>query len=459
MTSVRTRFAPSPTGYLHMGGARTALFAWLFSKSHKGDCILRIEDTDKERSKEEYTNEIKNSFQWLNINFDDEVIYQSNNFDRYKQAIEKLLKDGEAYICNCSQERLSKLRKEQESKGENPKYDRKCRDLNLERSENTVVRFKFPESGTTQFTDLVKGNLAVDNDQLDDFIIERSDGAATYNLCVVIDDIDSNISHVIRGDDHVNNTFKQINVFKAMGKSVPEFGHVPMILGEDGKRLSKRHGALGVGEYAEMGILPQALMNYLLRLGWSKGDKEIFSQDEMTDLFKDGDFNTSPATFSMEKLLWFNKHYLDDLDVDQIIEFLNLPEFDKSDYSKTVIDAIRDRCSSLKDFEVNSVYFFKDPTDYDQGLIKKHCKENTPDNLKLLSGYLIDCKDWNQISIKEIIDQTVSELDVGFGKIGLPLRLALTGSTNSPSIDLVCDILGKETTLKRLDSFLSKLKN
>ena len=459
MAPVRTRFAPSPTGYLHIGGARTALFAWLFSKSHKGDCILRIEDTDKERSKEEYTDEIKNSFQWLNINFDDEVIHQSNNFDRYKQAIEKLLKDGEAYICNCSQERLSKLRKEQESKGENPKYDRKCRDLNLERSENTVVRFKLPESGTTQFTDLVKGNLAVDNNQLDDFIIERSDGAATYNLCVVVDDIDSNISHVIRGDDHVNNTFKQINVFKAMGKSVPEFGHVPMILGEDGKRLSKRHGALGVGEYAEMGILPQALMNYLLRLGWSKGDKEIFSQDEMTDLFKDGDFNTSPATFSMEKLLWFNKHYLDDLDVDQIIEFLNLPEFDKSDYSKTVIDAIRDRCSSLKDFEMNSVYFFKDPTDYDQGLIKKHCKENTPDNLKLLSGYLIDCKDWNQISIKEIIDQTVSELDVGFGKIGLPLRLALTGSTNSPSIDLVCDILGKETTLKRLDSFLRKLKN
>ena len=459
MASVRTRFAPSPTGYLHIGGARTALFAWLFSKSHKGDCILRIEDTDKERSKDEYTDEIINSFQWLNINFDDEVIHQSNNFDRYKQAIETLLEDGEAYICNCSQERLSKLRKEQESKGENPKYDRKCRDLNLERSENTVVRFKLPESGTTQFTDLVKGNLAVDNNQLDDFIIERSDGAATYNLCVVVDDIDSNISHVIRGDDHVNNTFKQINVFKAMGKSVPEFGHVPMILGEDGKRLSKRHGALGVGEYAEMGILPQALMNYLLRLGWSKGDKEIFSQDEMTDLFKDGDLNTSPATFSMEKLLWFNKHYLDDLDVDQIIEVLNLPKFDKSDYSKTVIDAIRDRCSSLKDFEMNSVYFFKDPTDYDEGLIKKHCKENTPDNLKLLSGYLIDCKDWNQISIKEITDQTVSELDVGFGKIGLPLRLALTGSTNSPSIDLVCDILGKETTLKRLDSFLSKLKN
>jgi glutamyl-tRNA synthetase len=244
-----------------------------------------------------------------------------------------------------------------------------------------------------------------------------------------------------------------------MGKSVPEFGHVPMILGEDGKRLSKRHGALGVGEYAEMGILPQALMNYLLRLGWSKGDKEIFSQDEMTDLFKDGDFNTSPATFSMEKLLWFNKHYLDDLEVDQIIDALNLPKFDKSDYSKTVIEAIRDRCSSLNDFEMNSVYFFKDPADYDEGLIKKHCKEHTPDNLKLLSGYLNDCDHWNQTSIKEIIDQTVSELDIGFGKIGLPLRLALTGSTNSPSIDLVCDILGKETTLKRLDSFLSKLKN
>ena len=282
MNIVKTRFAPSPTGYLHIGGARTALFAWLYAKSNQGVCILRIEDTDKERSKEEYTKEIIKSFQWLGINFDDEVIYQSNNFDRYNEVINTLIENGSAYVCNCSKDRLSELRKAQESKGQNPKYDGKCRGLNLERSEETVVRFKFPQEGTTKFTDIVKGDIEVKNSELDDFIIERTDGAATYNLCVVVDDIDSNISHVIRGDDHVNNTFKQVNVFSALNKEVPVYGHVPMILGEDGKRLSKRHGALGVGEYAAMGILPDALKNYLLRLGWSKGDAEIFNHQAVS---------------------------------------------------------------------------------------------------------------------------------------------------------------------------------
>ena len=227
MNIVKTRFAPSPTGYLHIGGARTALFAWLYAKSNQGACILRIEDTDKERSKEEYTKEIIKSFQWLGINFDDEVIYQSNNFDRYNEVINTLIKNGSAYVCNCSKDRLSELRKAQESKGQNPKYDGKCRELNLERSEETVVRFKFPQDGTTKFTDIVKGDIEVKNSELDDFIIERTDGAATYNLCVVVDDIDSNISHVIRGDDHVNNTFKQVNVFSALNKEVPVYGHVP----------------------------------------------------------------------------------------------------------------------------------------------------------------------------------------------------------------------------------------
>jgi glutamyl-tRNA synthetase len=457
MTNVRTRFAPSPTGYLHIGGARTALFAWLFAKSRQGDCILRIEDTDKERSRDEYTDEIIKSFQWLGINYDEEVIYQSNNFDRYNQAVATLLNNNKAYVCNCSPERLSALRKEQESKGQNPKYDGKCRDLNLKRSESTVVRFRFPESGTTKFTDIVKGNIEVENSQLDDFIIERSDGAATYNLCVVIDDIDSNITHVIRGDDHVNNTFKQINVFKSMNEVIPEYGHVPMILGEDGKRLSKRHGALGVGEYSDMGVLPEALTNYLLRLGWSKGDKEIFSKEEMLDQFKVGDFNSSPATFSMEKLLWFNKYYLDELTTEQLIKAIDLPYFDSSNFSINVIEAIRDRCSSLNDFTENSIYFFNDPAEYDKKLVKKHCNDNTYENLKFLEKSLIELVDWNQETVKEIIDQTVSQLSVGFGKIGLPLRLALTGTVNSPSIDLVCSILGKETALKRLNTFLVEI--
>ena len=459
MNIVKTRFAPSPTGYLHIGGARTALFAWLYAKSNQGACILRIEDTDKERSKEEYTKEIIKSFQWLGINFDDEVIYQSNNFDRYNEVINTLIKNGSAYVCNCSKDRLSELRKAQESKGQNPKYDGKCRELNLERSEETVVRFKFPQDGTTKFTDIVKGDIEVKNSELDDFIIERTDGAATYNLCVVVDDIDSNISHVIRGDDHVNNTFKQVNVFSALNKEVPVYGHVPMILGEDGKRLSKRHGALGVGEYAEMGILPDALKNYLLRLGWSKGDMEIFNHQEMEGIFKEGDFNQSPATFSMDKLLWFNKHYLDQLSAEQLIDEIELPEFDKSEYSIVVIEAIRERCSSLNDFSLNSFYFFNDPTEYDDQLISKHCNENTSDHMTLLESSMTSLKDWNQVSVKEVIDETVASLSVGFGKIGLPLRLALTGTVNSPSIDVVCSILGKEVTIKRLNSFLNQIKN
>lgn len=459
MNIVKTRFAPSPTGYLHIGGARTALFAWLYARSNQGECVLRIEDTDKERSKEEYTKEIIKSFKWLGINFDDEVIYQSNNFDRYNEVINTLLKNGSAYVCNCSKERLSELRTAQESRGQNPKYDGKCRELNLERSDETVVRFKFPQEGNTKFTDIVKGNIEVKNNELDDFIIERADGAATYNLCVVVDDIDSNITHVIRGDDHVNNTFKQVNIFNALNKEVPVYGHVPMILGEDGKRLSKRHGALGVGEYAEMGILPDALKNYLLRLGWSKGDMEIFNQQEMEEVFKEGDFNQSPATFSMDKLLWFNKHYLDQLSAEQLIEGIELPEFDKSEYSKVVIETIRERCSSLNDFSLNSFYFFNDPAKYDDQLIGKHCNENTSDHMTLLESSMASLEDWDQVSVKEVIDETVASLSVGFGKIGLPLRLALTGTVNSPSIDLVCSILGKEVTLRRLNSFLNRIKN
>ena len=316
-----------------------------------------------------------------------------------------------------------------------------------------------PEQGSTSFTDLVKGEIQVSNDQLEDFIIERSDGSATYNFCVVVDDLDSEITHVIRGDDHVNNTFKQINVFKAFNKDVPTYGHVPMILGEDGKRLSKRHGALGVGEYSSQGILSEALKNYLLRLGWSKGDQEIFDHHEMEETFVEGTLNQSPATFSMDKLLWFNKHYLDSKSEEQLTNAINKKEFDGGDYSNNVLLAIRDRCSTLNDFVIHSSYFFKDPEDYEDALINKHCKEGTHGYLSLLKSYLSELEKWDQISIKEVIEKTVSELDVGFGKIGLPLRLALTATVNSPSIDLVCEILGKDIVLKRLDSFLSMIQS
>ena len=443
MSLVKTRFAPSPTGNLHIGGARTALFAWLYAKSQDGECLLRIEDTDKERSKDEYTIEIIDSFKWLGVGFDKEIIYQSKNADRYKEIIDQLLDQGSAYICN----------------GEDLETDKQYRDQNLARDNNTVVRFKMPQEGNTAYADIVKGQIEVANEQLDDFIIERSDGTATYNLCAVVDDLDSSISHVIRGDDHVNNTFKQINVFKALNKNVPTYGHVPMILGEDGKRLSKRHGALGVREYAGLGILPEALKNYLLRLGWSMGDDEIFTGEDMKKNFQSGILNKSPATFSMDKLLWFNKYYLDQMSIDQLMEVVALNDFDGSEYSKTVMETIRDRCSTLNEFSTNTDYFFRDPEVYDPLLLLKHCKEDTFNNLSLLKEQLKKLEIWEQTHIKEVIDKVVSDLEIGFGKIGLPFRLALTGTVNSPSIDLVSEILGKKITFRRLDNFLTIIQN
>ena len=442
MSKVITRFAPSPTGYLHIGGARTALFAWLYAKSYGGDCLLRIEDTDKERSEDKYTHEIINSFRWLGINFDQDVVYQSHNANRYNEMIDYLLETGGAYVCP----------------GNDTDDDKKFREKDLQRGSNTVVRFKMPTEGYTTFNDLVKGELQVSNDLLDDFIIERSDGSATYNFCVVVDDIDSEISHVIRGDDHVNNTFKQINVFKTLNAKIPEYGHVPMILGEDGKRLSKRHGALGVGEYAELGILPQALKNYLLRLGWSKGDEEIFTDQKMQEDFKGGTLNQSPATFSMEKLLWFNKHYLDQMTIEELNDLINIPSFDGGTFANTVLEIIRERCSSLKDFSTLTDYFFEDPHEFDGALIDKHITDDTFQYLDLLLKRFQEIDEWKSENIKEAIEVVVKEHSIGFAKIGLPLRLALTATVNSPSIDLICAILGQDVTQRRLDSFLAKIK-
>ena len=442
MSKVITRFAPSPTGYLHIGGARTALFAWLYAKSYGGDCLLRIEDTDKERSEDKYTHEIINSFRWLGINFDRDVVYQSHNANRYNEMIDSLLETGGAYVCP----------------GNDTDDDKKFREKDLQRGSNTVVRFKMPTEGYTTFNDLVKGELQVSNDQLDDFIIERSDGSATYNFCVVVDDIDSEISHVIRGDDHVNNTFKQINVFKTLNAKIPEYGHVPMILGEDGKRLSKRHGALGVGEYAELGILPQALKNYLLRLGWSKGDEEILTDQKMQEDFKGGTLNHSPATFSMDKLLWFNKHYLDQMTIEELNDLINIPSFDGGTFANTVLEIIRERCSSLKDFSTLTDYFFEDPHEFDGALIDKHITDDTFQYLDLLLKRFQEIDEWKSENIKEAIEVVVKEHSIGFAKIGLPLRLALTATVNSPSIDLICAILGQDVTQRRLDSFLAKIK-
>ena len=455
--SVRTRFAPSPTGLLHIGGARTALFAWLYAKSNSGSCLLRIEDTDKERSKQEYTDEIINSFNWMGVNFDEDVVYQSKNYDRHLEVAKELLKNGKAYVCNCSKERLDQLRKEQEERGENAKYDGKCRNLSISESENTVIRFKNPEEGSVVFKDLIKGQIEFSNEEMDDFIIVRSDGAPTYNLCVVVDDLDMKISHVIRGDDHLNNTPKQINVFDALGIKPPIYGHVPMILGEDGKRMSKRHGAVGVSEYRDMGILPTAFMNYLARLGWSFGDQEIFTSDELLENFSNGKFNSAPASFSLDKLTWYNKEYLNSMEFKDLQDLITSDNIKNDQYSKDIIELIRDRCNFLNDFSNEADYFFNKPKEFKEEDKVKAIKEDTLDLLSSLQDRLIDLTDWKSEIIKEEINTFVNEQEIGFAKIGLPLRLSLTGSLNSPSIDRVCELLGKEEVIERVDFAIKNL--
>ena len=449
-SSVRTRFAPSPTGLLHIGGARTALFAWLYAKTNSGSCLLRIEDTDKQRSKQEFTDEIINSFNWIGVNFDGDVVYQSRNYGRHLEVAKELLNSGKAYVCDCSKDRLDQLRKEQQKQGLNPKYDGKCRDLSLSESDNTVIRFKNPEDGSVVFQDLIKGEIEFRNEEMDDFIIVRSDDAPTYNLCVVVDDLDMKISHVIRGDDHINNTPKQINVFKALKVEPPTYGHVPMILGEDGKRMSKRHGAVGVSEYREMGILPQAFMNYLARLGWSLGDQEIFTSEELVNNFNKGKLNTAPASFSLDKLTWYNKEYLNSMEFTDLVDLISSEDIKNDQYSKDVIELIRERCNSLNDFSTEARYFYNKPIAFREEDKTKAIKENTLNLLSSLSERLSNLNDWKSESIQGEIKAFVTEQEIGFAKIGIPLRLSLTGSLNSPSIDKVSELLGKEEVIERI---------
>ena len=307
---IRTRFAPSPTGYLHIGGARTALFCWLFSKKMGGKFILRIEDTDRERSTDASVKAILDAMDWLKLDYDEGPFYQTHRFERYQEIIEQLLRTGQAYYCECSKQRLKALRTEQMANKQKPRYDGCCRNKGLspDTHDNLVVRFRNPQQGQVVFKDLVKGSISVSNEEMDDLIIQRTDGTPTYNLTVVVDDMDMNITHVVRGDDHVNNTPRQINILKALDADIPHYAHVPMILGDDGKRLSKRHGAMSVMQYYEDGFLPDALLNYLVRLGWSHGDQEIFSREELQQLFSLEGINRAASTFNSEKLLWLNQH-------------------------------------------------------------------------------------------------------------------------------------------------------
>ena len=453
MSKVIGRFAPSPTGLLHIGGARTALFAWLYSKSLEGDCLLRLEDTDSERSKQTYTDSIIESFKWMGIEFDQEPVYQSKNKDKHLEKAQELVKKGKAYYCDCSPERLKKIREEQQKKREKPKYDGKCREIGLEKGPNTVIRFKNPEAGSVTFKDLVRGEMKVANKELDDLILVRSDGSPTYNLCVVVDDLGMSISHVVRGDDHINNTFRQINIFKALEEPVPIYGHVPMILGEDGKRMSKRHGAVNVLDYKDMGVLPEALLNYIVRLGWSYGDQEMFELKELIQIFKDGKLNNSPASFSLEKLLWFNREYFLKMENKTLLELLvpTSNQFEHDDYSTEVINLIKERCSLLSEFETEGNYFFGDSVSIDAKEANKVFTEEALIILKFLVEGFKELTKWQVEDIKDLFNEVMEKKEVGMASVGKPLRLAITGRMNSASVDETSLVLGKEKVIKRVE--------
>ncbi|MDJ0833750.1 MAG: glutamate--tRNA ligase [Gammaproteobacteria bacterium] len=455
---IRTRFAPSPTGYLHIGGARTALFCWLFSKKMGGEFVLRVEDTDRERSTEESVNAILNAMQWLKLDYDEGPIYQTERFDRYQAVIRQLVDKGQAYYCSCSKERLETLREQQMANKQKPRYDGCCRNKGLQPgdAQNLVVRFKNPQQGEVEFEDLVKGPITVSNNELDDLIIARSDGTPTYNLTVVIDDMDMNITHVVRGDDHVNNTPRQINIFKALNAQIPHYAHVPMILGEDGKRLSKRHGAVSVMQYYEDGYLPEALLNYLVRLGWSHGDQEVFSIDEMQQLFSLDGINRAASTFNPEKLSWLNQQYLKDTELDKIVELVKqrlhrMQIFFNGDLDLSpIVDLYRQRVNTLNELAQSILYFFEEFDEYDEKAANKAFKAAALEPLQKLFERLSALPDWSAEAIHQVIHDITAELEINMGKVGQPLRVAVTGGAFSPPIDQTVAMIGRENSLHRI---------
>ncbi len=456
--TVITRFAPSPTGYLHVGGARTALFSWLYARKHGGQFILRIEDTDLERSTQASVQAILDGMAWLGLDYDNpEPFFQTAHFPRYKEIIAQLLERGHAYYCDCSKEELDALREQQMANKEKPRYNGKCRHAKKSASDKTVVRFKTPVDGAIHIGDLVKGDIVVANKELDDLIIARADGSPTYNLTVVVDDMDMRITHVIRGDDHINNTPRQINILNALEATLPKYAHLPMILGADGARLSKRHGAVSVMQFRDEGYLPQALLNYLVRLGWSHGDQEIFSREEMIAYFELDDVNGAASTFNMEKLLWLNHHYLMHSQPSDIAPHLawHLAQRGIDVQSEHVdvlalIQAQRERCKTLVEMAEASVYFYREFEQYDEKAAKKAFVEGSDSVLAQLKDAFSAVSQWDAPLLHDIIKNTAQSLELGLGKVAQPLRIAVCGTGVSPSIDVTLAILGKEKTLMRL---------
>lgn len=459
--AVITRFAPSPTGYLHVGGARTALYCWLYARKMQGKFILRIEDTDLERSSQESVQAILDAMAWLDLGYDEGPYYQTKRFDRYHAVCEQLLNEGKAYRCYCSKERLETLRQTQMDNKEKPRYDGHCRDLTVQSAGSYVVRFRNPSDGVVEFDDLVRGKLVFSNHELDDLIIARSDGTPTYNFTVVVDDWDMQVTHVIRGDDHVNNTPRQINILRALGATPPLYAHVSMILGSDGKRLSKRHGAVSVMQYREDGFLPEALLNYLVRLGWSYGDQEIFSREELIRLFDIKGINKAPAAFNTEKLIWLNQYYMKNSPKEHVANELawHMQQL-KIDVSagpalEDLITVQAERVKTLREMAEKSRYFYEEVV-YNDDAVKKHITPDVMPALAELTERLACLTPWTKEAIHQVIVDVAEKLAIKMGKIAQPLRIAVTGDTISPSIDMTLCLLGQEKTVKRLREFLSE---
>ena len=456
MSEIITRFPPSPTGHLHIGGARTALFNWLFSRKNGGKFILRIEDTDRERSKQEYTDSILDSMSWLGLDWDEGPQYQSQRMDIYREHVQTLLDNGKAYWCHCRAEEVEAKRKAAMEAGKKPMYDGTCRDKNLGPAENAVVRLKSPRTGQTSFRDLIKGVITFNNEELDDLVILRSDNTPTYHMAVVVDDVTMNISHVIRGDDHVNNTPRQILIFEALNYPLPQFAHVPMILGADKSRLSKRHGATSVLAYRVMGYLPHALLNYLARLGWSFGDEEIFSREDLLEKFSLDNVGKSAGVFNPEKLLWLNAEWMKLTPAEELTSHLR-PLLEKHNvdaaderYLVEVIKTLQPRSKTLVEMAEGALFYFKD-IEYDEAGAKKFLKPAIAPVLKDLAGRLGTVGDWTQKDLENVFQSLMDDHDLKLGKIAQPLRMMLTGKTASPGIFEIMLVLGKKETLKRID--------
>lgn len=462
--SVRTRFAPSPTGYLHLGGARTALYSWAFARHHKGQFILRIEDTDVERSTPAAVQAIMDGMHWLNLDYDEGPFFQMQRMDQYKAMITKLLEQGDAYPCYCSPEELNQMREKQRENGLRIKYDGTWRPEEgktlpaIPASVNPVIRFKNPQTGAVQWDDLVKGPISINNEELDDLIIARADGTPTYNFCVVVDDLEMEISHVIRGDDHINNTPRQINILNALGGTLPIYGHLPMILGPDGEKLSKRHGAVSVIQYDDMGFLPEAMINYLSRLGWSHGDDELFSREQLIDWFDASNLSKSAAQFDPEKLAWINTHYMKqapkDLLLQETQERLQAIGISTQQGPELplVLDVVLERASTLVQLRDEAALFYKTPL-IDKNELIPLLDDSARNALQELSQTL-DTLEWTVEVISAQIKTVLKTHGLKMPKLAMPLRVMLTGITQTPSIDKVMALLGKNTVKTRIEQGL-----